>query len=303
MDTKDLEIKKLKKDISISTIKQSAFIVLFIAEIIFLAAIFINFFDLKNPFSTDLSKDKIALLHIDEPITTSYVEHLIKSIEKIKDNKHYKAILMDISSPGGSPTASQEFTQYIKDLNKTLPVTIYVNSMAASGAYYIASAIKPLYANKNAIVGSIGVIMPHYSANKLAQKIGIKEETVTAGKFKQPFSIFKEMTPQNKEYIENSLLKPVYKNFVEDVANNRGIKVDKLKEFAQGKVFVANMPEIKGILVDKITNLYKLKENLKDKFPNAKIVTIAQKTKPKDLFNILFNKKLLSVINGSFEMK
>ncbi len=303
MDTKDLEIKKLKKEISISSIKQSAFILLFIAEIIFLAAIFINFFDLKNPFTSELSNEKIALLHLDEPITTSYIEHLIKSIEKIKENDQYKALLIDISSPGGSPTAAQEFTQYIKDLNKTIPVTMYVNSMAASGAYYIASAIKPLYANKNAIVGSIGVIIPHYNINELAQKVGIKEDTITAGKFKQPFSLFKELTPQSKEYIEKSLLNPVYKNFIEDVANNRGIKVDKLKNFAEGKVFVANMPEIKGVLVDKITNLYKLKENLKKKFPDAKIITIAKKTKPKDLFNIIFKESLQSFLNQHFEMK
>ncbi len=300
MDIKDLEIKKLKKEISVSSIKQSAFILLFIAEVIFLSALFINFFDLKNPFAGELSKEKIALLHLDEPITTAYVEHMIKSIEKIKKDAHYKALLVDISSPGGSPTAAQEFTQYIKDLNKTIPVTMYVNSMAASGAYYIASAIKPLYANKNAIVGSIGVIIPHYNINELAQKVGIKEDTITAGKFKQPFSLFKELTPKNKEYIQKSLLKPVYKNFIEDVAKNRGIAVDKLKKFAEGKVFVANMPQIKGILVDKITNLYKLKENLKERFPDAKIITIAKKTKPKDLFNIFFNESLQEILKQSF---
>ncbi len=138
MDIKDLEIKKLKKEISVASIKQYGFMLLFLAEIIFIAAIFIDFFGVKNPFASDRSEDKIALLHIDQPITGKYIEHLIASIDKIKEEKAYKALLVDISSPGGSPSASQEFAEYLKDLNKTLPVTMYIDDMAASGAYYIA---------------------------------------------------------------------------------------------------------------------------------------------------------------------
>ncbi len=292
MDPRDLEIKKLKKEISISSIKQYAFILLFVAEIILLAAVFINFFNLKNPFLDVSSKTKIALIHIDQPITTRYVEHLIKSVDKIKEEDRYKALLVDLSSPGGSPTASQEFAEYLKDLNKTMPVTMYVNDMAASGAYYIASAIKPIYANKNAIVGSIGVIMPHYNMSELAQKVGVKEDTITAGKFKQPFSLFKEMTKENKEYIENALLKPTYQNFIEDVATNRGINKAKIKQFAEGKIYIASMPEIQGVLVDKITNLYKLKAQLKKKYDDAEFETIGEKPTPRNFLHVMMKEAL-----------
>jgi protease-4 len=296
MDTKDLEIKKLKKEISTASIKQYGFILLFIAEIIFLAAIFIEFFDIKTPFSNEARKEKIALLQIDKPITGSYVAHLIDAVDEIKDDKHYKAMLVTISSPGGSPAASQEFAEYLKDLNKTLPVTMYVDEMAASGAYYIASAIKPIYANKNAIVGSIGVIMPHYNISELAQKVGVKEDTITAGKFKQPFSLFKEMTQENKRYIENVLLKPAYKNFLSDVATNRGIDPKRMAKFAEGKVFVASMPEIKGVLVDEITNLFKLKERLTKSYKDAEFVTIAKEEKPRDFLHLLFKEGLESLL-------
>jgi len=292
MDPRDLEIKKLKKEISISSIKQYAFILLFVAEIILLAAVFINFFNLKNPFSDVSSKPKIALIHIDQPITTRYVEHLIKSVDKIKEEDRYKALLVDVSSPGGSPTASQEFAEYLKDLNKTMPVTMYVDDMAASGAYYIASAIKPIYANKNAIVGSIGVIMPHYNMSELAQKVGVKEDTITAGKFKQPFSLFKEMTKENKEYIENALLKPTYQNFIEDVAANRGIDKARIKQFAEGKIYIASMPEIQGVLVDKITNLYKLKAQLKKKYDDAEFETIGEKPTPRNFLHVMIQEAL-----------
>ena len=303
MDTKDLEIKKLKKEISIASVKQYGFILLFIAEIIFIAAFFINFFDIKTPFSEEAGREKIALLHIDKPITGSYIEHLIQSVDEIKKDKHYKAMLVTLSSPGGSPTASQEFAEYLKDLNNTLPVTMYVDDMAASGAYYIASAIKPIYANKNAIVGSIGVIMPHYNASALAQKLGVKEDTITAGKFKQPFSLLKEMTEENKRYIENALLKPAYKNFLTDVAANRGIAPEKMAEFAEGKVYVASMPEIKGILVDETTNLFKLKEEMKKSYKDAEFVTIAKEDKPRDFLHLLFKEGIETLFSKELELR
>ncbi|HHD77917.1 MAG TPA: signal peptide peptidase SppA, partial [Campylobacteraceae bacterium] len=204
----------------------------------------------------------------------------------------YKALLVDVSSPGGSPVASQEFAEYLKDLNKTMPVTMYVDDMAASGAYYIASAIKPIYANKNAIVGSIGVILPHYNLSELAQKLGVKEDTITAGKFKQPFSLLKEMSPENRSYIEKQLLKPAYRNFLTDVAHNRGVDIKKMQRFAEGKVYIASMPEIRGILVDKITNLYKLKAQLKKEYRDADFEEVGKRERPRDLFRVFFEKSL-----------
>ncbi len=300
---KDLEIKKLKKEISISSIKQYGFILLFVAEIIFIAFMFAQFFNIKNPFSQTYADNKVAVIHVNQEITSSFIERLIKSIEDIKEDKSYKALLVDVSSPGGSPTASQEFAEYLKDLNKTMPVTMYIDSIAASGAYYIASAIKPINANKNAIVGSIGVIMPHYNAGKLAQKLGIKEDTITAGKFKQPFSLLKEMSKENKTYIENSLLKPAYKNFVEDVANNRNLPVKKIEEFAQGRIYIANMPKVQGILVDKITNLFKLKKEMKKSLGDVDFVTIGKPPISKSFFHVLFQESLQTLLGKEMEIK
>ncbi len=302
-DPKDLEIKKLKKEISISSIKQYGFILLFVAEVIFIVFMFGQLFNIKNPFSKTYSTNKVAVIHVDQEITSSLIERLIKSIEDIKDDKSYKALLVNVSSPGGSPSASQEFAEYLKDLNKTMPVTMYIDNMAASGAYYIASAIKPIYANKNAIVGSIGVIMPHYNAGELAQKLGIKEDTITAGKFKQPFSLFKEMSKENRTYIENSLLKPAYKNFVEDVAHNRNLPLKKIESYAQGKIYIANMPKIQGILVDKITNLFKLKKEIKKSLGDVDFVTIGKPPISKSFFHVLIQESMQTLFGKQMEIK
>ena len=76
---------------------------------------------------------------------------------------------------------------------------------------------------------------------------------------------------ENREYIKKNLLKPTYENFINSVASNRGLKVEELKPFTQGKIFIANMPEIKGILVDKISSLYRVKKMIKESLKDDKI--------------------------------
>ncbi len=129
-----------------------------------------------------------------------------------------------MNSPGGSPTASEELSEYLKDFQKDKNITMYIQSIGASGGYYIASAIKPLYANKNAIVGSIGVVMPHYNLKELAKKIGVEEDYLMAGKFKKPISLLEKIDKENREYITKHLLEPTYQNFIESVAR----RVEKL---------------------------------------------------------------------------
>jgi protease-4 len=132
--------------------------------------------------------------------------------------------------------------------------------------------------------------MPQYDASELAKKVGIKENTLTAGKFKQPFSLLKEMTEENKEYIEKNLLKPTYENFISDVARYRGINKDKIKEFAEGKIYIANAKKIQGVLVDKISNLFKIKNNLRKKYgKDIQFEVVNEKFDPKGVFGILSN--------------
>ena len=268
-DIKDYEIKALKQKIFIGKLKAWIVGVILIAEILFVALYFakMGLFD-----SVDTSKNRVAVIRYDKPVTEEFTTKVMEEMDKIRKDKSYKAVLFIMGSPGGSPTASEELSEYLKDYQKDKNITMYVDSMAASGGYYIASAIKPLIANKNAIVGSIGVIMPHYNLEELAKKVGIEEDYLAQGKFKKPISMLAKIDDENREYIIKNLLKPTYENFINAVATNRGLKVEELKPFTEGKIFIANMPEIKGILVDKISSLYRVKKMIKDSLKDYKIV-------------------------------
>ncbi len=262
-DVDKYQIKVLKKQMFISTLKAWIIGVILIAELLFIGMYFVK----SGLLGTTVSAGKkIAVIHYDKEVTEAYTAKIMEKMDRIRENKSYKEILFVMASPGGSPTASEELSEYLKFFQKTKPITMYVSSIAASGGYYIASAIKPLIANKNAIIGSIGVIMPHYNLGELAKKIGITEDYLAAGKYKKPISMFKEIDDENRKYMTEHLLKPTYENFINAVAVNRGISRDKLLPFADGKIYIANAPEVKGVLVDKISSLYKIKKALRKKY-------------------------------------
>jgi len=230
---------------------------------------------------------KVAVVDFNQPVTQAYVNKIMKHMEKAKENKDYKEILFIMNSPGGSPTASEELSEYLKSYAKDKNITMYIQGIAASGGYYIASAVKPLYVNKNAIVGSIGVILPHYSIEKLAKRIGVEEDELSAGKYKKPISFFKKIAQEDKEYLQKQLLKPTYENFITAVAENRGIERQKLLPYTEGKIFVGNDASIKGVLVDEVSVLSRVKENLKNRLgKKIKFVNIL----PKEKFGFLKDK-------------
>jgi len=210
-------------------------------------------------------RDAVAVINYNREVTEKYTSKVIDRLEEIRGDSSYRSLLFIMNSGGGSPTASEELSQYLKDFQRDKNITIYIESIAASGGYYIASAVKPIYANRNAVVGSIGVVMPHYSLKGLAQKLGIEEDYLTAGEFKRPISLMERVDEKSREYIERHLLIPTYQNFLEAVAENRDLTIDELKPFADGKIFIANMDEIKGILVDEISTLHRVKEMIRDR--------------------------------------
>ncbi|MCK4441505.1 MAG: signal peptide peptidase SppA [Sulfurovaceae bacterium] len=296
-EVKDYEIKALKKQIFISNLKAWIIGIILLAEIVFIAIYFSNM-GLFNEVST--AKTKVAVIRYNKQVTEKFTTTVMEKMDKIRKNGLYKSVLFIMGSPGGSPTASEELSEYLKDYQKDLNVTMYIESIAASGGYYIASSIRPLIANKNAIVGSIGVIMPHYNLGELARKVGVEEDYMTAGKFKKPISLLAKIDDENREYMTKNLLKPTYDNFINDVASNRGLKVEQLKPFTEGKIFIANMPQIQGILVDKISSLYKVKNMIKKSLNSNDVdfINIELEERPSFLPQVKVDLGLKEILNN-----
>ncbi len=287
MENLNIENEKLKSELKIFKLKAlKEKIVIIGVTLLLIAEVFLLFAFFKKTLlsSKPITKPYIAVININKTITVPYIDKLMAKMDALKKDKNCKEFLLIFNTPGGSPSASDEFNAYLKYINKTKKINVYVESMAASGGYYIISAIKPIIANKNAVVGSIGVIMPHFVLKKLADKIGIEEDSLTIGKYKEPVSWFRKFSDEDKKYLKDHLLLPTYDNFLKTVAQGRGIPLEKLKKYADGKIYTATL--VKGILVDKISDLITVKENLRKKYKNIEFINIPLERKRIPFFNI-----------------
>lgn len=239
--------------------------------LVYLAAIYMPASSFDAPYEKN-----IATLYIDQEITDGYVQKIIDNLDLVIAQKEdFAHLLVIMQSGGGSPQASEELTQYLKDFQKEgIDMTVYVESICASGAYYIATASKydvnnslsGIIANQNAIVGSIGVIMPNIVFEGAADKLGVSQHNITVGKYKEPISPFKVPTQEQTEYLKENLLAPVYNNFVKIVAEGRGMSIEELEPYTEGKIFVAN--DVVGPIVDRTSYLSKIKKEIKAKVKN-----------------------------------
>ena len=281
----ELELQSIKTDIKFKTIKNKIVISMFIVALVF-EIIFIGFI-LNKQGLLNLNKEQsqsIGIIKIEGTITSETADLFSNLMEKAKDDQ-YKELIIVVNSGGGSPSASEEISSIIKNFNK--PITMYVDGIAASGGYYIASAKGPINSNKNAIVGSIGVILTHFNLGSLADKIGVEEDNLAYGEFKQPISLFKKIDEKSSEYLTTNLLEPMYKNFLNTIAEHRKLPLEEIEKYAQGQIFIASDEKIKNILIDRITTLDELKKELKSKNGEIEFEVISEDKKTfKDFFKV-----------------
>jgi protease IV len=173
-------------------------------------------------------------------------------IRKLANDSSVKAIILHINSPGGGAAASQEiFNEVVRLRRETHKQFVAsVESVGASGAYYIASGCDKIYANDASVVGSIGVIMEWTNYGDLYKWAKLKSVIIHAGTLKDAGDPTRDMTPQEQAYFQ-SLVDNMYTQFVHDVAVGRHTTDDKIRPLATGQVWTGQQAIPLG-LVDKI---------------------------------------------------
>jgi len=205
----------------------------------------------KGPASS-----KIAVLRIEGVIDETAAESLLKQIERAADDPRVKAVILRINSPGGGLTASDmihhELTTRLADADK--PIIAAMDSVAASGGYYVACSADRIIAQPTTITGSIGVIAQLFFLQGLMQdKLGITPVTLKMGEQKDWPNMFGDagLADEQREYLMKSLLKPGYERFVDVVAEGRRMDREKVVQLATGRIFLADEALAAG-LVDEV---------------------------------------------------
>ena len=200
--------------------------------------------------SLGLGNDQIAVIDLEGVILSA--ETVDTQLRKFGDDSSVKAIILHINSPGGGAAASQEIYHEVLRIRKEKhkKVIASVESVGASGAYYIASACDRIYANEASVVGSIGVIMEWMNYGDLLKWAKLKNITITAGELKSAGDPSRDLTPKEQVYFQ-SLVDNMYTQFVHDVAEGRHTTDDKIKPLATGQVWTGQQSLSLG-LIDRV---------------------------------------------------
>lgn len=161
-----------------------------------------------------------------------------------------KAVLIEIDSPGGGVTASEELFGDIRKLAETRPVVAVIGSVAASGGYIAALATDRIIAHKTSITGSIGVLAQYPDLSGLLSNIGVKVESVKSAPLKAAPDMFKPTTPAERAALE-SLIMDSFAWFKGIVSDRRGLSGARLDQVSDGRAFTGRQALDLG-LIDQI---------------------------------------------------
>ncbi len=175
------------------------------------------------------------------------VSEIVEKIDNATNNSAIKGVLLIVDSPGGSVAPSIEIAYAIKRLKEKKPVVVYAKGTIASGSYYASIWADKIIANPGSMVGSIGVIMQGVDLSGLMNKIGIKNQVVQAGLYKQVGTSDRPW----KQYEINELNKVIqgtYDMFTQDVARARKLNLKKRDMFANAHIFTATQAKDIGLI-------------------------------------------------------
>ncbi|MFP3917027.1 signal peptide peptidase SppA [Lysinibacillus telephonicus] len=209
---------------------------------------------------------RIALLSVDGTIqdigsstawSTVEYDHqaFLAQLENILYDDTIQAVVLEVNSPGGGVIESAEIHDKLVEIKEQRNIPIYVSmgSYAASGGYYISAPADKIFAHRETITGSIGVIMQSYNFAELADKVGIKFETIKSGEHKDMFGGTRETTEEEKAMVQE-MINESYEAFVDVVEQGRGMSEADVKKVADGRI-LGGSQAVKAGLVDELGGL------------------------------------------------
>lgn len=178
---------------------------------------------------------KVAVVEIEGIIVDGTAA--VRELREHADNPAIKAVILRVNSPGGVVAPTQEiFAAILRARKAGKPVVATLGAVAASGGYYVAAAADRIYANPGTLTGSIGVVMQMANVEGLLKKVGVEYVVVKAGAYKDVGNIARTMSPDERKMLQ-ALLDDVYSQFVDAVAEGRGLERKEVLAFAEGRIY------------------------------------------------------------------
>jgi protease-4 len=195
---------------------------------------------------------RVGLVDVVGEISDS--EPFVDQMERLERDATVRAVVVRLDSPGGGVAASQEMYEAVRKIREQgKPVVASMAGVAASGAFYVACAADSIVSNPGTLTGSIGVIMSFPNTEELFRKVGVRLEVVKTGKFKDVGSIWRPMTEDERNLLQD-VLTNVYDQFIEAIADGRSLNREDILPYADGRVFTGDQALEYGF-VDRLGDL------------------------------------------------
>ncbi|ADQ80285.1 signal peptide peptidase A [Paludibacter propionicigenes WB4] len=212
----------------------------------------------KLPDNSKYDKNKVAVIYAIGEITDTegdeiVARDMVKTINDVAKDSAVKAVVLRVSSPGGSAYASEQIWHALSMLKAKKPLIVSMGDYAASGGYYISCLADKIIAQPNTITGSIGIFGAIPNIKGLNEKLGLTYDGVKTNKMSDGISINRSFTPEERDLMQNYVNRG-YELFVKRCAQGRKMKVEQIKAIAEGRVWTGE-DAIKIGLVDKIGGL------------------------------------------------
>jgi protease IV len=180
--------------------------------------------------------DRIGVVDLDGVILSP--QPVVGELKKFGDDSSIKAIILHVNSPGGGVAASEEIYREVKRIRseKKKKVIVSIETVGASGAFYVSSAADKIYADQGSVVGSIGVIAEWMNYGDLLKWAKLKNVVIKTGEFKDTGNPARDLTPAEQAYMQD-LIDNMFGQFIKAVSDGRGLKYDDVKAIANGKVW------------------------------------------------------------------
>jgi protease IV len=226
---------------------------------------------LKEQVVSGAGRDKILLLDISGVIVeqprglwglrnATRPDRVKEELEKAAKDRHIKALVLRINSPGGTVSGADVVFHEIKAFKeeRNLPVIACLQGLATSGGYYVAQVADTIIAYPTCITGSIGVIAMKFNLKGLMDKVGVDSELVKTGDWKDFWSPFRPATPEEKRMMQ-VVIDDFHRGFVDVVATGRKLTIEEAGKVADGRIYTAtqakelNLVDRLGYLDDALT--------------------------------------------------
>ncbi|WP_417414249.1 signal peptide peptidase SppA [Hoeflea sp.] len=237
------------------------------------------------------NSDHIARIDISGVITDD--QPLLDLIADAAENDSAKALVVSISSPGGTTYGGERIHKALVEAGKSKPVVADIHTLAASAGYMIAASTDHIVAGESSIVGSIGVIFQYAQARELLDKIGVRLEEIKSSPLKAEPSPFHDASDEAKAMIRSMVLDS-YDWFVDLVAARREIDRTQVLALADGSIFTGRQA-LKNGLVDALGGEAEIRAYLKSRDVDDTLEFVDWK-RPDKTANMIFGTRLASIV-------